>query len=39
MLNKPAYITINILDSRKVLMYEFHYITLKINMVTTKDYY
>ena len=28
-----------ILDLCKTLMYEFHYDYIKINMVTTKDYY
>ena len=38
-LNKPASIGISILELSKVLMYEFHTITLKINMVTIEDYY
>ena len=33
-LNKPAYIGMCILELSKVLMYEFHEITLKINMTT-----
>ena len=39
MLNKPAYIGMLILELRKVLMYEFHYDYIKINMATTQDYY
>ena len=38
-LNKPAYIGMLILELRKVLMYEFHYDYIKINMATTQDYY
>ena len=38
-LNKPASIGISILELSKVLMYEFHTITIKINMVTIEDYY
>ena len=35
-LNKPAYAGMCILDLSKELMYEFHMITLKINMTTTQ---
>ena len=38
-LNKPAYVGMCILDLRKILMYKFHYDYIKINMVTTQDYY
>ena len=36
-LNKPAYIGICILELSKVLMNEFHYDCIKINMVATED--
>ena len=38
-LNKPAYIGICIFKLSKVLKWEFHYDYIKINMVTTQDYY
>ena len=38
-LKKPAYIGMCILDLTKVLMYEFHYDYIKINMAKTQDYY
>ena len=38
-LNKPAYITMCILDLSKVLMYEFHYDYIEKNMGATQDYY
>ena len=38
-LNEPAYAGMCILDLSKELMYEFHMITLKINMTTTQGYY
>ena len=38
-LNKPAYVGMYIFKLSKVLMYEFHLITLKIDMATTQDYY
>ena len=38
-LNKPAYVGMCILDLRKILMYKFHHDYIKINMVTTQDYY
>ena len=38
-LNKPAYIGICIFKLSKVLKWEFHYDYVKINMVTTQDYY
>ena len=37
--NKPSYIGLCILELSKVLMYEFHYDYIKINMVTTQGYY
>ena len=37
--NKPAYVRICILDLSKVLMHEFHYDYIKINMATVQDYY
>ena len=37
-INKPAYVGISILDLDKLLMNP-PIITLKINMVTTQDYY
>ena len=36
-LNKPAYIGMCILKLSKILMCEFHYIILKINMLITQD--
>ena len=36
-LNKPAYIGMSVLELSKVLMYEFRYDTLKVNMVTTRN--
>ena len=39
MLNKPAYIGMCLLQLSKVLMYEFHYGYIKINMVTTENSY
>ena len=36
-LNKSAYIGMSVLELSKVLMYEFRYDTLKINMVTTRN--
>ena len=38
-LNKPAHVGMCILDLSKVLMYEFHYDCIKINMVRTQDFY
>ena len=35
-LNKPAYVGMYILDLIKVLMYDFHYDNIKINMATGK---
>ena len=38
-LNKLSYIGMSILDLGKVLMYEFHYHYIKINMTTNENYY
>ena len=37
--SKPSYIGLCILELSKVLMYEFHYDYIKINMVITQGYY
>ena len=37
--SKIAYVGMCILDLNKVIMYEFHYDYIKINMVTNHDYY
>ena len=33
-LNKPTYIRISIFELNKVLMYDFHYVYITINMAT-----
>ena len=38
-LNKPAYTEMCVVDLSKVLMYEFHYDYIKINMTTNQNYY
>ena len=38
-LRKPTYVRMCVLNFSKVLMYDFIMIKLKINMVTTQDYY
>ena len=38
-LNKPAFIGISMLELSKALMHKLVMITLKINMVTTQDFY
>ena len=38
MYNKPSYVGLCILELSKVLMYEFDYDYIKINMVTTQGY-
>ena len=38
-LNKPAFIGMYILELSKVLMYEFHYDYIKINMATNQNYH
>ena len=38
-LSKPGYMGMCILDFSKVLMYEFYYDSLKINMTTNQNYY
>ena len=38
-LNKPAFIGMCILELSKVLMYDFHYDYIKINMRTNQNYH
>ena len=38
-INKPAYIGMCILEVSKILMYEFHYDYIKLNMITNQYYY
>ena len=38
-INKPAYIGMCILEVCKILMYEFHYDYIKLNMITNQYYY